>query len=65
MVVDEDCGIAQSLVDGYQIYSEVGPLAHTDQKTVLSSMSEFDKAQEYVYGKFIPYQRWVRNHLAV
>jgi hypothetical protein len=55
-VVDDDCGIPESLLDAYRIYNnEVGPLAQSDPRSLLLSMSEYDKTQNYdVYGKFSP-----------
>jgi hypothetical protein len=50
-VVDEDCGIPVSLVENYRGFNENGPLAHSDPRSVLLSMSEYDKSQSYdVYG---------------
>jgi hypothetical protein len=61
VVVDEDCGIPTSIVESYQVYSENnenGPLAQSDPRSILLSMSEYDKPQAYdVYGgkfKFNP-----------
>jgi hypothetical protein len=52
VVVDEDCGIPASLVDSYRAYSEAGPLAQSDPRSVLLSMSEYDKNQFHdVYGE--------------
>ena len=51
-VVDEDCGIPVSIVENYQSFTELGPLAHSDPRSLLLSMSEYDKPQHYeVYGE--------------
>lgn len=53
MVVDEDCGIPTSVVESYRSYNDRGPLAQTDPRSYLLSMSEYDKPHSYnVYGKF-------------
>lgn len=51
VVVDEDCGIPTSLLESYRGFQEHGPLAQTDPRSLLLSMSEYDKSQIYdVYG---------------
>lgn len=41
-----------SIVENYRDFSESGPLAQSDPRALLLSMSEFDKTQNYnVYGK--------------
>lgn len=53
VVVDEDCGIPTSIVESYRGYYDNGPLAQSDPRSLLLSMSEYDKSQGYenVYGK--------------
>ena len=52
LVVDEDCGIPTSVVENHRAYYEAGPLAQSDPRSFLLSMSEYDKAQVYdVYGE--------------
>ena len=42
-----------SLVENYRGFHDNGPLAHSDPRSVLLSMSEYDKPQSYdVYGEF-------------
>ena len=54
MVVDEDCGIPTALVEDCRSYSEGGPLAQSDPRSVLLSMSEYNKSQNYeLYGESI------------
>lgn len=56
LVVDEDCGIPTSIVEDYRAFSESGPLAQSDPRALVLSMSEYDKSQNYdVYGE------WRRN----
>ncbi|KXT08765.1 hypothetical protein AC579_4930 [Pseudocercospora musae] len=47
LVVDEDCGIPTSLVEPYRSSNDSGPLAQSDPRSCLLSMSEYDKAQSY------------------
>lgn len=51
LVVDEDCGIPTSLVENYRAYHESGPLAQSDPRSILLSMSEYDKQSYDVYGE--------------
>lgn len=52
MVVDEDCGVPTSVVESYRSCNDSGPLAQTDPRSYLLSMSEYDKSHSYnVYGK--------------
>lgn len=54
-MVDEDCGTPTSLVENYRAYNGKGPLAQSDPREYLLSMSEYDKAQAYdVYGTYLP-----------
>ncbi|KXT04513.1 hypothetical protein AC578_8630 [Pseudocercospora eumusae] len=47
LVVDEDCGIPTSLVESHRSSNDSGPLAPSDPRSYLLSMSEYDKAQSY------------------
>jgi hypothetical protein len=55
VVVDEDCGIPVSLVESYRSYEGVGPLALSDPRSVLLSMSDYPQKQHYddVYGESV------------
>ena len=52
-MVDEECGIPTSLVEKHRASSsDSGPLAHSDPRSFLLSMSEYDKTQAYnFYGE--------------
>ncbi|KAH9844954.1 regulator medusa [Teratosphaeria destructans] len=51
LIVDEDCGIPTSIVDSYHSHGDNGPLAQSDPRGYLLSMSEYEKPQAYdVYG---------------
>lgn len=53
LVVDEDCGIPTSVVEDYRAFSDNGPLAQTDPRALVLSMSEYNKPQNYeVYGEW-------------
>nr|POE67115.1 hypothetical protein CFP56_72673 [Quercus suber] len=50
VVVDEDCGIPISVVENFRAYPDSGQFARSDPRSLLLSMSEYDKSQGYVYG---------------
>ncbi|KAK3619572.1 hypothetical protein LTR56_014794 [Elasticomyces elasticus] len=47
IVVDEDCGIPAAVVDSYRAGFDNGPLALSDPRTLLLSMSEYNKQAGY------------------
>lgn len=55
LIVDEDTGIPTSVVETYQAYQDNGPLAQSDPRSLLLSMSENSKSQNFnVYGELHP-----------
>lgn len=62
-IVDEDIGIPSSLIDEYRTSSESGPTGPADPRSLLLSMSEYDKTQSYdQYGKsFASHRICLRN----
>ncbi|KAF2771824.1 hypothetical protein EJ03DRAFT_9591 [Teratosphaeria nubilosa] len=58
LIVDEDCGIPTSVVESYRSHGDNGPLAQSDPRGYLLSMSEYEKPQAYdVYGEYNPTTR--------